>query len=263
MQDTRQNVIAHNRDAWDKLAREANEWTVPVSPADIDAARRGDWRIYLTQEKPAPRHWFPADLRGLDVLCLASGGGQQGPILAATGASVTVFDNSAEQLRRDRFVAHRDGLPIRTVQGDMRDLSAFAGASFDLIFHPVSNIFVPEVRPVWRECYRVLRPGGILMMGTVNPIEYIFDREVLDNEGKLVVRFSLPFSEAADLTPEERARAVGADSPVEFSHTLEDQIGGQLDAGFVITGFFEARRPDQPTAHYFPSYIATRAVKPG
>ncbi len=106
----------------------------------------------------------------MDILCLASGGGQQAPILAAAGANVTVFDNSPAQLRQDALVAQREGLPLRTVQGDMRDLSAFGDDSFDLIFHPVSNIFVPEVRPVWRECYRVVRPGGVLLMGTLNPI---------------------------------------------------------------------------------------------
>ena len=80
-----------------------------------------------------------------------------------------MFDNSPQQLARDRLVAEREGLEIRTVQGDMRDLSAFADASFDLVFHPVSNLFCPEVRPVWREAYRVLRQGGILLAGFMNP----------------------------------------------------------------------------------------------
>jgi 2-polyprenyl-3-methyl-5-hydroxy-6-metoxy-1,4-benzoquinol methylase len=134
-------LISHNSAAWDKWVEEGDRWTTPVSAAEIAAAREGEWAIYLTEEKPTPRDWFPADLRGVDVLCLASGGGQQGPILAAAGANVTVFDNSPAQLRQDELVARREGLSIRTVQGDMRDLSAFADGSFDLIFHPVSNIF--------------------------------------------------------------------------------------------------------------------------
>ena len=81
------------------------------------------------------------------MLCLASGGGQQGPILAAAGANVTVFDNSPRQLAQDRLVADREGLAIETVLGDMADLSAFPDARFDLIVHPVSNVFVPDVRP--------------------------------------------------------------------------------------------------------------------
>ncbi len=261
--DRDDDLLAHNREAWNRQVDEGDRWTVPVSPAEIDAARAGEWTVYLTEEKPAPRDWFPADLRGVDVLCLASGGGQQGPILAAAGADVTVFDNSPAQLRQDELVARREGLSIRTIQGDMRDLSAFADGSFDLIFHPTSNIFVPEVRPVWRECFRVLRPGGILMMGTLNPIEYAFDRHLIDTEGIFQLKYRLPYSDATDISEVERTKLYGPNAAYEFSHTLEDQIGGQLDAGFVITGFFEARRDDQATSRYFPNYIATRAVKPG
>ena len=124
-------VVAHNRAAWDReVDGGGNEWTVPVGPDVIAAARTGDWSVVLIGHEPVPRDWFPADLAGLDVLCLASGGGQQGPVLAAAGARVTVFDNSPRQLAQDELVAARDGLAIATVLGDMRDLSAFGdGAS--------------------------------------------------------------------------------------------------------------------------------------
>ena len=114
------------------------------------------------------------------MLCLASGGGQQGPILAAAGANVTVFDNSPNQLAQDRLVADREGLTIETVLGDMADLSAFPDARFDLIFHPVSNVFAPDVRPVWKEAFRVLRPGGSLLAGFMNPVQYLFDDIALE-----------------------------------------------------------------------------------
>src|SRR5690606_7312110 len=114
-----------------------------------------------------PKQWF-GTLKGKDVLCLASGGGQQVPILAAAGGRVTSFDNSEEQLSRDRAVAEREGLGVETVQGDMADLSVFPDASFDLVFHPASNLFIPDVNPVWRECFRVLRPGGRLLSGFLN-----------------------------------------------------------------------------------------------
>ena len=90
---------------------------------------------------------------------------------------MTVFDNSPGQLGRDEEVAARDGLDpktIRTVLGDMRDLSAFADGCFDLVFHPVSNVFCPELAPVWRECFRVLRSGGTLLAGFMNPDLFIF-----------------------------------------------------------------------------------------
>jgi len=195
------------------------------------------------------------------VLCLASGGGQQGPILAAAGAHVTVFDNSPQQLAQDRHVARRDGLTLATIEGDMRDLSTFADASFDLIVHPTSNLFVPDVRPVWRECFRVLRPGGVLLAGFCNPILYLFDQELAD-DGVLQVRHALPYSDLTSLTDAERAAYLDELQPLEFGHTLTDQIGGQLDAGFALTGFYEDSWPGVKLNEYTPTYIATRAVKP-
>ncbi len=253
-------VRRYNARAWDKAVERESRWTVPVTPEEIAAARRGEWQIVLTPTQAVPRAWFPP-LAGADVLCLAGGGGQQGPILAAAGAHVTVFDNSPQQLAQDRHVARRDGLTLTTVEGDMRDLSAFAAASFDLIVHPTSNLFVPDVRPVWRECCRVLRPGGVLLAGFCNPILYLFDQELAD-EGVLQVRHALPYSDLISLNDAERAAYLDDLQPLEFGHTLTDQIGGQLDAGFVLTGFYEDNWPGVKLNEYTPTYIATRAVKP-
>jgi SAM-dependent methyltransferase len=254
------DIRAFNRSAWDKQVEGSNPWTIPVSPDQIAAARDGHWQVVLTEQRAVPRDWFPS-LSGANVLCLASGGGQQGPILAAAGARVTVFDNSPRQLAQDRSVAERDGLELRTVEGDMRDLSPFAAGSFDLVFHPVSNLFIPDVRPVWREAFRVLRPGGVLLAGFMNPMSYIFDRTQAD-QGVLQVRFPLPYSDLSSIDEEERVAAYGADTPLEFSHTLEDQIGGQLDAGFLLTALYEDRHADFILAQYTSTYIATRAVRP-
>ena len=250
--------VAHNRVAWDHLVGEDNEWTRPVSSDVIRRARHGDWSVVLIGHEPVDPSWFPQDITGVDVLCLASGGGQQGPVLAAAGARVTVLDNSPRQLEQDQFVAARDGLDVTTVLGDMRDLSMFADERFDLVFNPVSNLFCPQLAPVWRECFRVLRPGGILLVGFVNPDLYIFDVEVMDSTGELVVRHSLPYSDLTHLSPDERAHALGPDAPVEYSHTMSEQLGGQLAAGFVITGFAEAPHHANATARYMPGYYATR-----
>jgi SAM-dependent methyltransferase len=253
--------VAHNRTAWDAEVDAGNEWTIPVGPEVTQAARAGDWSVVLIGYAPVARDWFPASLAGLDVLCLASGGGQQGPVLAAAGARVTVFDNSARQLAQDRLVADRDGLELTTVLGDMRDLSAFADESVDLVFHPVSNVFCPEVRPVWRECHRVLRPGGVLLAGFINPDLFIFDADASENRSELIVRHALPYSDLTHLTQDERERLWGQGAPVEYSHSLSEQIGGQLEAGFVLTAFTEQPLHVGPTAAYLPGYFATRAVK--
>lgn len=251
---------AYNRKAWDRQVADGNPWTVPVSPEQIEAARRGEWSLVLTPTIPVPRIWYPP-LPGADVLCLASGGGQQGPILAAAGARVTVLDNSPAQLARDEEVAYRENLPIRTVLGDMRDLSLFTDNSFDLIFHPVSNCFCPEVLPVWREAYRVLRHGGILLAGFNNPALYIFDSDKID-AGELVVRYSLPYADVTDAEPEELRQKEEKGWPYEWSHSLDEQIGGQLAAGFMLTGFYEDIDPGTVLGRTLPTYIATRAVKP-
>jgi SAM-dependent methyltransferase len=258
------DIRKYNRSAWDKEVERGNQWTLPVSDEEIAAARVGVWDIILTPTKPVPKEWFRG-LEGLDVLCLASGGGQQGPILAAAGARVTVFDNSPKQLEQDRLVAERHMLPITTIEGDMADLSVFAGKSFDLIVHPVSNLFVADIQPVWQEAFRVLRRGGALLAGFTNPAIYLFDHNLADRTGILQVKYALPYSDLTSLPDEERQFYIETGAPLEFSHTLQDQIGGQIEAGFVITGFFEdnfCEEDNDLLTDYMPSFIATRAVKP-
>lgn len=263
MSDPLEDILAHNRMAWDEEVERGNTWTIPVTAEAVAAARRGEWQIVLTPIKPVPREWFPETMEELDVLCLASGGGQQGPILAATGANVTVFDNSPRQLEQDRTVAKREGLSIRTVQGDMADLSAFMDESFDLIAHPVSNVFAPAVRPVWREAYRVLRHGGSLLAGFTNPAMYLFDFDLIEREKILKVVHKIPYSDLESLSGAEKQQYKEERLPFEFSHTLDDQIGGQIEAGFVITGFYEDRFPaeDDLLSQYMAVFMATRALK--
>jgi SAM-dependent methyltransferase len=255
------DVLSYNRSAWDHQVATGNRWTIPVGPDVIAAARQGSWQIVLTPSQPIPRSWFPA-LAGCDVLCLASGGGQQGPILAAVGARVTVFDNSPRQLERDREVAARERLELTTVEGDMANLSAFADESFGLIVHPCSNCFVPDVRPVWREAARVLRPGGVLLAGFINPVYFLFD-ETKSNTGVLEVRYSIPYSDLASLSAAERQSYLDRQEPLIFGHSLDDQLGGQLDAGLVLTGLYEDRDPQNLLSRYIANCLATRAVKHG
>ncbi len=47
-----------------------------------------------------------------------------------------------------------------------------------------------------------------------------------------------------------------------FGHSLSDQIGGQMDAGFMITDMYEDDWGGENNLDkYFPVYIATRAIK--
>jgi SAM-dependent methyltransferase len=255
------DVPAYNRRAWDHEVAAGNEWTIPVSSEEVTRARDGDWAVVLTPRKAVPRQWFP-DIEGAAILCLASGGGQQGPILAAAGGRVTVFDNSFGQLSQDRLVAVRDGLEIETVQGDMADLSCFNDEAFDLIVHPCSNCFSETIRPVWRECYRVLRHGGTLLAGFANPLIFCFDR-AKERDGVLELKYPVPYSDVSSLTDAERTQFLEPDEPLCFGHSLEDQIGGQLGAGFVLVGLYEDYHQEGDiTVPFFPGFLATCARKP-
>ncbi len=256
------DVLAHNRKAWNAQVAGGNQWTVPVNSDEIQRARAGDWRIILTPNAAVPHEWF-GPVEDCDLLCLASGGGQQAPVLAAAGARVTSFDNSDAQLARDRFVADRDGLELRTVQGDMSDLSVFPESSFDVIVHPVSNLFVPDVRPVWQECYRVLRTGGRLLAGFMNPAYFLFDHFAIERGGPLEVRYRLPYSDIEQFDELAKRGVMDEKSPMEFGHTLNDLIGGQLAAGFIITDLFEDDWDTTvtPLNAYMAFFIATLARK--
>jgi len=256
------DVRAYNREAWNRqVAGGENPWTKPVSAEIIARARQGDFSVLLTEQKPVPMNWFPP-LKNVDVLCLASGGGQQAPIFAAAGANVTVFDNSPRQLEQDRLVAQREALTLKTVEGDAADLSVFADESFDFIFNPCSTVFMADVRPVWKEAFRVLRRGGIFMTGSMNPILYMLDLQKFD-AGILEIKYAIPYSDLKDMDAETLRREVlDKGYPVEFGHSLTDLLGGQCDAGFHIVDVYEDVKTGSPLENLHPAYIATRDINP-
>jgi ubiquinone/menaquinone biosynthesis C-methylase UbiE len=254
------DIRAYNREAWNRQVENGqNPWTIPVTAEVIARARQGQFSVLLTENVPVPADWFPP-LKGLEVLALACGGGQQAPVFAAAGARVTVFDNSPAQLGRDREVAGRENLPLTLVEGDMRDLSIFDNESFDFIFHPVSNLFINDVRPVWKEAFRVLRPGGTLLSGFMNPIFYLFDSFLAERESILEVKYKLPYADYNH--PEVRQLVMEQGWPLEHSHSLTDQLGGQMAAGFHLIGLYEDCHAKNIIGDYTPTYLATRALKP-
>lgn len=252
MKESYQDVNAKTVDRWVE-----NDWVWgrPITHEQFLAAKKGDWSIVLTPIKPVPRNWFP-DLNGKKLLGLACGGGQQMPIFAAAGAICTVLDYSERQLESERMVAQREGYKIDIVRADMTNPLPFADESFDVIVHPVSNCYIQSVEPVWRECFRVLKPGGVLLAGMDNGINYLFD------ESETTLVHGLPFNPLND--PALYEELMKTDSGVQFSHTLEEQVGGQLKAGFLLTHLYEDVN-DEGRLHELniPTMIATRAVKPG
>ena len=244
-----------NAETIDRWVKDGWEWGRPIDHETYVRAKSGDWNVVLTPTVPVPHAWF-GELKGKRILGLASGGGQQMPVFAAIGAVCTVLDYSDAQLASERLVSEREGYEIEIVKADMTKPLPFEDASFDLIFHPVSNCYVREVRLIFRECYRVLKPGGILLCGLDNGINYLFDGE---DETRVVN--SLPFDPLKN--PEQMAQLQKDDSGVQFSHTLEEQIGGQLEAGFLLTHLYEDTNGEGRLHELnIPTFLATRAVKP-
>ncbi len=253
------DILEHNRAAWNNEVAKGNQWTIPVTRKEIDDAVRGDVKILLTPYKPVPKDWL-GDLEGRKVLCLASGGGQQGPILVAAGAEVTVFDNSDRQLQRDEEAAAAYGLRIQTIQGNMQDLSAINDGVFDMIIHPVSNVFIDDVLPVWRECARVLIQDGVLLSGFTNPLVYMVDWEEADQSGVCRLKYSIPYADPTALPAQEVKKYLQEKIPFEYGHSLTDLIQGQIAAGFHITGFYEDKG-ELVLDTFTEVFIATKAVK--
>jgi SAM-dependent methyltransferase len=242
-----------NAEVIDKWATSGWEWGVPIDHETFVRAKSGNWSVLLTPTKPVPFEWF-CELRNASVLGLASGGGQQIPVFAAQGAVCTVLDYSEKQLESETLVAEREGYSVIIIRADMTKTLPFENESFDLIFHPVSNCYIEDVQHVWNECHRILKPNGILLSGLDNGMNYVFD----DDE-KTIAR-KLPFNplENQKLLEESMAKDWG----IQFSHTIEEQIGGQLSAGFQLTDLYQDTNGlGNLHEHNIPSFFATRSVK--
>ena len=242
-----------NAETISKWCREGWEWGQPISHEVYVKATQGEWGVYLTPTKVVPHAWF-GELKGKKVLGLASGGGQQMPIFAALGAEGTVLDYSDEQCRSESMVAQREGYSIEILQADMTKPLPFADETFDLIFHPVSNCYVEEVEGIFRECYRILKKGGIFLGGYDIGINYVFDEEEKE------LKYPLPFNPLKD--PKLYEDSVKNNWGIQFSHTLQEQIGGQLKAGFILTDLYEDTN-GYGRLHELgvPSFVATRCIK--
>ena len=246
------NINAAVIDSW---VANGWEWGKPIDHETYVRALAGDWFVLLTPTKPVPKEWF-GDLRGKRLLGLASGGGQQIPIFNACGARCTVLDYSNAQLESERQVALREGYldKVEIVRADMTKPLPFDSESFDLIFHPISNCYVENVLPIWQECYRVLKHEGILLAGLDNGINFAFH----DQTGAL--QHKLPFNPLMD--PSLFEESMRQNDGVQFSHSIEEQIDGQLRAGLRLTHVYQDTNGYGKLHEYgVPTCFATRSLK--
>ena len=229
-------------------------WMQPITHEEYLRAAAGEELMTLTGIRKVPFSWY-GDCRGKKVLGLAAGGGQQMAIMSALGAECTLLDITKAQIEADRMVSEREGYDIRLVKGDMTDPLPFSDESFDMVVNPISNHYVEEAEPVFREVYRVLAPGGTFLAGLDTGIYWAFEP---DGNG---IIHSLPHNPMKDR--DLRKELFFQNEAYVFSHTLEEQIGGQLRAGFVLKEILEdTHEGDKFGENNIPTSILTRSVKP-
>jgi SAM-dependent methyltransferase len=220
----------HNRRAWDGMVRDKQRFTIPARDED-----------FLHPLKTVDQlGWLGGDIRGRKLLCLAAGGGKHGPLYAAAGAEVTVVDISPAMLELDREVAAERGYALRTVEASMDDLAAFAPGEFDIVIHPVSTCYVPEIAPVYREVARITRSGGLYISQHKTPTN-------LQAEQKPTARgyeVSEPYYRTGPLPPVVGSR-LREEGTLEYLHRWEGILGHLCRSGFVIEDVCEPLHADK------------------
>lgn len=245
-----------NKAAWNHEVTLENYWTRIIDEESIDEAKCGNPKITVTPSKPIPLRWIEG-IKGKRVLNLGGGGGQQTPLLCASGADVVTVDISDKQLNQDRRALEKYNLKAELIECDMQALP-FEDGSFDFVINPQSLNFIQDIEKVFKEVHRVLRHGGIYIFGLANPVLYIFNEKL--QEKRLKVKYTLPFSSLTSLSQKELAKRAERKDTIEFSHTLELIIGGLLDSGFILEGFFSDRALSEPTDSFiFDSHLAFKA----
>jgi SAM-dependent methyltransferase len=226
------DVAAHNQRMWDRLSEAGIPYTRPQgTPPKTAAAKR---RFLDPNDRLAGM-----PIGGQRVLALAGGGGWHPILFAELGADTTVLDISARQLKTVRDLARSRDVKLRLVQGDMRDLSAFADGSFDLVWHSHSIVFVPDAARVIGEVGRVLAPGGVYRASTMHPVTLRMYGTWTGTGWRLRKSYfedgPIPFED-----PTWEFEDVKVDAPtLEYGHRISDLINACAAAGLVIDGFWE------------------------
>jgi SAM-dependent methyltransferase len=242
----------HNQRAWDRLAARGDRFARPAVDEDF---RRGLAGLDADG-------WLGASVRGVRLLCLAAGGGRHGPLYAAAGAVVTVVDISPAQLALDRQVAAQRGLQLQTMVSSMDDLQGLATEAFDVVIHPVSTCYVPQVRPVFQAVARVLRQGGLYISQHKQPTSL----QTAAVPRPVLYSLETPYYQTEPL-PAVLGSLHREGGTLEYLHRWEELLGGMCQAGLVIEDVREPFHGD-PTAplgsfahrsHYVPPYVRVKA----
>lgn len=208
------------------------------------------------------RGWLPTTVAGLNVLCLASGGGWQSILYAAAGANVTVVDLSESMLRLDSREAKRRRFQVQTVHTSMEDLSMFAADSFDIVHQPVSTCYVPDLKCVYAEIARVVRSGGLYISQHKQPVSLQISHR---NERQQFV-IGVEYYHEGPL-PNQQDTSYRESGATEYLHRLDEIVGDLCLSGFVIEDLREPKRADYKVdvshfgyrGRFVPPYLRMKA----
>ncbi len=225
-----------NQQLWETEVQKGCGYTVPWLDIDITLLRRFANGELAALPEPMDCLSPPAlfrNITGKDVLCLAAGGGQQTAVFGLLGANVTVADLTAGQLRGDEQAATHYGYPITCIQADMRDLSVLDDGSFDLVYQADSFSYVPDVRQVYCEVARVLRPNGLYRTKHYQPVAHS-----VEPNGQ---QYQIARPYAQKIYHRE-------DGGIEYRHYMDDIFGGLLEAGLLLKKVIDTGRNKHPQA---------------
>jgi len=246
----------HNRRVWDAMVRSRQRFTKPAEDkAFVDPLATVDGL-----------GWLGGNIRGRRLLCLAAGGGRQSALYAAAGAEVTVVDISGAMLEIDRQVAAERELAVRTVEASMDDLSMFSAGEFEIVIHPVSTCYLPDVTAVYREVARVTVAGGLYISQHKQPASLQADVKPSPGGYELVE----PYYRDGPLPDVSGSRHREAGT-LEFLHRWEVLVGGLCRAGFTIEDLVEPMHAESDAsagrfAHrsqYVAPYVRIKARRAG
>lgn len=229
---SRDTYIKKNKKWWEEKVENSSVFTKPWLGIDVKILKK-----YANGKLKEPS-WpindiYPAtilnNVANKDVLCLASGGGQQSAIFGLLNANVTVIDLSERQLENDKLAANHYGYKVSTFQGDMCDLSFLSNNSYDLVYQPPSMGYIHDINKVYSNVSRILRPGGLYRVDAQNPQSRFTHRLSWNGEGYLI---SEPYSTKKKQRADDK-------EVIEFRHGLDDIFNGLLKNSFEIMSVHE------------------------
>lgn len=246
------SYLDQNRAAWNRLADTDSQFAAVATDEECK-------QPLLTLDT---RGWLPTSVHGLDVLCLASGGGWQSILYAVAGANVTVVDISPSMLALDQRESKRRSLNVRTIEGSMDDLSTLGDETFDIVHQPVSTCYVPSIAAVYQEISRVCRDDGLYISQHKQPTSLQVTRR--DAQNKYVIGIEYYIEGALPKANDDSYRE---DNATEYLHKWDNLVGELCRSGFVIEDLREPKRADHtaPVGHFryrgrfTPPYVRLKA----